>query len=128
VWREYWKEASRCTIQELGPIRIEDPLNIGAGAPERQGIKRLMLPATRPKAIAEAEELSLVNLLQYGNHGTLDDFVFQRRHAEGSLAAIRLGDVLAADGLGTIRLAVDPVMEVGETPLQVLPVCRVIAS
>ena len=122
VWREYWKEASRCTIQERGQIRIEDPLDLGAGDPERQGIKCIMLPATRPETITEAEEVSLVNLIQYGDHGPLDDFIFQRRNAEGPLAPIRLRDVLPADGVSTIRLAVDPAVEVVETLLQVLPV------
>ena len=118
MWREYWKEASRCTIQELGQIRIEYPLDVGAGNPERQGIKRIMLPATRPESITEAEEVSLVNLIQYGDHGPLDDFIFQRRNAEGPLAPIRLREVLSADGLSTIRL----VLEVVETLLQALPI------
>jgi hypothetical protein len=109
-------------IQELGQICIENPLDVGAGNPERQGIKRIMLPAPRPKAITEAEEVALVDLIQYGNHGPLDDFVFQGRNAEGPLAPIRLRDVLPADGLSTIRLAVDPMMEVMETLLQVLPI------
>jgi hypothetical protein len=109
-------------LEERGQICIEDPLDLGAGNPERQGIKRIMLPATRPEAITEAEEVALVNLIQYGDHGPLDDFIFQRRNPEGPLAPIRLRDVLPADGVSTIRLAVDPVMEVVETLLQVLPI------
>src|SRR5687768_4456345 len=109
-------------LKELGQICIEDPLDVGAGNPERQGIKRIMLPASRPEPITEAEEVALVDLSQYGDHGPLDDLVFQRRNAEGPLAPIRLRDVLPADGLSTIRLAVDPVMEVVETPLQGLPI------
>jgi hypothetical protein len=109
-------------LEERGQICIEDPLDVRAGNPERQGIKRIMLPAARPEAIAEAEEVALVHLIQYGDYGTLDDFIFQRRNAEGPLAPIRLRDVLPADGVSTIRLAVDPAVEVVETLLQVLPV------
>jgi hypothetical protein len=109
-------------LEELGQIRIEDPLDIRAGDPKRQGIERVVLAALRTKTITEAEEISLVDLIQYGNHRSLHDFVFQRRNAKRPLAAIRLGDVLPADGLRSVCLAVDPAMEVVETLLQVLPV------
>jgi hypothetical protein len=109
-------------IQELGQIRIEDPLDVRAGDAKRQGIERIVLAALRTEPITEAEEIALVNLIQYGDHRALHDFVFQRRNAERPLAAIRLGNVLPADRLRSVRLAVDPAMEVVETLLQVLPV------
>src|SRR5262249_35053344 len=109
-------------LEELGQICIEDPLDVRAGDPKRQGIERIVRAAFRTEPITEAEEIALVDLIQYGNHRALHDFVFPRRNAKRPLAAIRLGDVLPADGLRSVRLAVDPAMEVVETLLQVLPV------
>src|SRR6516162_526174 len=82
----------------------------------RSGRPRTIVASTRVRVI------SVASALPHGDHGTLDDFVFQRRNAERPLAAIRLRDILSADRLSMIRLAVDPVMEVVETTLQVLPI------
>src|SRR5215831_8306711 len=82
-----------------------------------------MRPATRPEAITEAEEVALVHLMQYGDHGPLDNCLFQRRNPEGLLAPSRLRDGLPADGVSTLRLAVDPLLEGVATLLQGLPVC-----
>src|ERR1700736_2113254 len=49
-----------------------------------------MRTSPRPKAIGEAEEVSLVNGAQHFGHGTLGDFVLQRRYTEWSLSAVGL--------------------------------------
>jgi len=110
-------------LAERGQLRIEAPLDVRAGDPTRQGSERSGLAALRTEPIPEAEAISLVDLMPSGNHRARHDFVFQRRHAERPLAAIRLGDVVPAAGRRSVRLAVAPAMEVVETLLQVLPLC-----
>ena len=45
----------------------------------RQRIQRVMLAASRAKPVGESEKVLLVNLIEDGDHGLLDDLVFQGR-------------------------------------------------
>jgi hypothetical protein len=54
----------------------------------RQRIQRLVLAAPRAKTIGEAEKVFLVDLVEDGNHGLLDKFVFYSRDREGTLPSI----------------------------------------
>jgi len=44
-----------------------------------QRIQRIVLAAPRPEPVGEAEKVFLINLVEDGNRGLLDDLVFQRR-------------------------------------------------
>ena len=81
-----------------------------------------MLPSPGAEAVAEPEERFLINLVQDGHDGALDDFIFQGAHPEGTLAAVRLRDVPPADGLCPIRPTMYTTMQVLKPWLHVLPI------
>src|ERR1700751_3996484 len=96
-WREYLKEASRCTIEEPTDVRIKHPVDIALLNAHRHRIERIMWAATRSKSIGESAKLFLVDGVQHCHRGPLDDLIFQCRDADGPLAAIRLRDVHPLD-------------------------------
>src|SRR2546430_609223 len=71
---------------------IEKPSNVGVKhivhlllqERVRQRIQRLMLAAPRSKTVREAEKVLLIDLIEDGGHGVLDDFVFQGRDPQWS--------------------------------------------
>src|SRR5437899_3348662 len=54
----------------------------------RQRIQRVMLAAPRAETIREAQKVFLVNLIEDGDHGLLDDLVFQGRNPQWTLPSI----------------------------------------
>ena len=54
----------------------------------RQRIQRIMLAAPRAKSIRESEKVFLVNLVEDGDHGLLDNFVFHGRDPQWTLPPI----------------------------------------
>jgi hypothetical protein len=51
-----------------------------------QSIQRFMLAAPGPEPIREAEEVGLVDVVEYFHRRTLNELVFERRNAERSQA------------------------------------------
>ena len=85
----------------------------------RQGVERVMRASYRPKAIAEPEEILLVNRVQHRRRGALDDLVLQRRHRQRASSAVRLGDVDPPARRRPIRPALHPVVKVREVAFEV---------
>src|SRR5437660_11592486 len=56
----------------------------------RQCIQRIMLAAPRAKSIRKAEKVFLVNLVEDGSHGLLDELIFQSRNSQRTLSSICL--------------------------------------
>ena len=74
----------------------------------RERIQRVMLAAPRPESVREAEEVRLVDRVQYLHHRPLDDLVLQRRDAQWPLPPIGFGDVLSPGRLRPVRTPVHP--------------------
>ena len=68
-------------IKEAFDISIQYPVHSFAGNRHTQRIECVVLAATRPEAIADAEKVLLVDALQYPQHRLLDNFVLQRGNA-----------------------------------------------
>ena len=81
-----------------------------------------MLAATRPEPVGETEKIRLVHRPQHLPDRSLNDLVFQRRHANRALAPVGLRDVDAPHRLRPVRSALDSCGQVCEACLQVLPV------
>ena len=77
-----------------------------------------------PEAVGEPEEVDLIDGAQHLGDRALDDLVFQRRHAEWSLAAIGFRDVDPPHRLWPVASGMDPLAEVLEVDLQILFVGR----
>ena len=83
------------TIQELTDVGIEHPANTLRHHARVQRCKRLVRIPPWPEAIGEPQKIDFVDGAEHLGHCALDDFVFQRRHAERPLAPIRFGDINA---------------------------------
>ena len=60
-------------VEELRNIGVDDEVHLGAVDRRRQGVERVVRPSPRPKAVAEAKEILLVNRVQRCDRGALDD-------------------------------------------------------
>jgi hypothetical protein len=78
----------------------------------------------RPEAVAEPEEIDLIDGAQHLGNRALDDLVLQRRHAERTLPAIGFGDVDAPHRLRPVAPGVNARAQIPEIEFQVLCVHR----
>src|SRR5262245_10783052 len=81
-----------------------------------------MLSSAWAKAVPKAEERCLVPLVQDGDTRTLDHFIFQRAHPEGTYPTAGLCTIPTADGLCPIGPLLHSSMYVLKPRLQVLPI------
>ena len=81
-----WSIASR----EATNVGIEYPVDVALFHPDRDRIQRMVRAASWAGTGREAEKLFLVDGVEHLDCRPLDDFVFQRRLADGALAPIRL--------------------------------------
>ena len=91
-------------------------------SPDVERIQRVVLAAPRSEPVREAEEVGLVDGVQHLDRGPLDDFVFQRGHAERPLPPVGLRDVHPTNRLRSVRPPLQPLGEVLEVVLQCLAV------
>ena len=77
-----------------------------------------MRAAPRPEAVAEPQEVRLVDRVQHLGHRALDNLVLERGNAEGSEATVAFRDIRAAYRLGPVLAAVDPRVQVLKVALQ----------
>jgi hypothetical protein len=62
-------------IEEAPNVGVKNVVHFPLQERIRQRIQRVMLAAPRAKSIREAEKVFLVNLVEDGGHGLLDNFV-----------------------------------------------------
>src|SRR6266568_4915063 len=79
VYREYLKEASRCTIQEGADVTVDHVSNPVLEQSLTYLMQSLMRAAARAKTVGEVAEILLVDRLQQHRHGLGHDLVLQGR-------------------------------------------------
>ena len=75
-------------IQEPANVRVQNPVHPLPLDTHIQRIQRRMRAASGPEPVRKAPEVHLLNLIEDGHHGLLDDLVFQRRDAQRALASV----------------------------------------
>ncbi len=75
-------------VEKASDVSIQNVVHLLLQERVRQRIQRIMLAAPRAKAIREAEKILLIYLIEDGDHGVLDEFVFQGRDSEWTLPSI----------------------------------------
>src|SRR5215469_3293224 len=78
-----------------------------------------MLAAPRAEAIGKAQKVFLVNLIEDGDHGLLDNLVFQGRDSQWTLPSIFFLYVHSSRRLRSIPSAMHPTVEIDESILHV---------
>jgi site-specific DNA recombinase len=109
-------------VVEATDVRVEYPVHLPLLDPDRQRIQRVMRAAPGPEPVRETEEVHLVDGVQHRDDGPLEDLVLQAGDAERPQPPVRLRDVHPARWLRPVGAAVDPIVQVPEVSLQVLPV------
>ena len=77
-----------------------------------------MLATPRAKPVRESQKVFLENLVEDGDHGLLDDLVFQGRDPQWTLPSIFFLYVHSSRGQRPIRSAMNPSVKVDESILQ----------
>src|SRR5664279_3148752 len=75
-------------VEKAANVAIQNVVHLSLLNRDRQCIQRIMLAALRTKAIREAEKVFLVNLIEDGDHGLLDDLVLQCRDPQRTFPSI----------------------------------------
>ena len=105
-------------IEESPNVGIKNVVHVLHRERIRERIQRLMLAASRSKTIREAQKVFLVNRIEDGDHGLLDDLVLQRRNPQRTLPPVGFRDIHPSRGLRSICSAVDPAVQVDQPTLQ----------
>jgi hypothetical protein len=71
-------------IKETANVRVQHPIHLPSRDGHRQCVQRLVLAASWPKAVREADKVHLVDCVQYRDDGALDYLVLERRNTERS--------------------------------------------
>jgi hypothetical protein len=108
--------------EEVRHVGVEHPAHLPVFDPYRQRIQRIVLVAPWSEPVREAEEVRLVDVVQHPDNGTLGDLILQAYDAERPLPPVCLWDIPPPRWLRSVRSAVQPLVQVLETRLQVLPV------
>ncbi len=75
-------------VEEAGYVGVQDPVHLAVGDRHRERVQRVVLAASRSEAVAEPEEVLLVDLVRHRAHGLLDDSVLQRRDPQCSIPRV----------------------------------------
>ena len=93
--------------EERPDISVEYEVHLLAADPDDERIQRIVLTAFWSEPIREPEEVFLVDRAQHRSRGSLDDFVFEGRNRERTLAAVFLRHVAPAGRQRPVRSAFD---------------------
>ncbi|HWE95318.1 MAG TPA: hypothetical protein VG269_15230 [Tepidisphaeraceae bacterium] len=91
-------------VEEPANVRVEQPAHLLRLNPDRQGIQCHVGAAPRTVSSGTvAEQVGLVDGIQHLHGRPLDDLVFQHGNADGTLLAIRFGDIHPFDRPRPVR-------------------------
>src|SRR6266853_4240364 len=105
-------------VEKASNVGVKHVVHLLSQKRIRQRIQRLMLAASRSKAIREAEKLLLINLIEDGDHGLLDDLVLQRRNPQRAFPSVFFLYVHSSRWRRSERSAVHPAVQIGKSILQ----------
>src|SRR5256712_797391 len=104
-------------IEKSSDIGIQNVVHLLLQERVRQRIQRLMLAAPRAKPIRKVEKILFVDLVEDGNHGLLDKFVFDSRDREWTLPSICFLYVHSSRGRRAIGSAMNSALKISQSIL-----------
>jgi hypothetical protein len=99
--------------------RVEDEVHLPGVDGHRQRVQRIVRPSSRPEAVAEPEEVLLVDRFEHRGRRPLDDLVLQRRDCQRPLPAVRLRDIDPPRRQRPVGAPMDTVPQISEVSLKV---------
>ena len=105
-------------VEKTPNVSIQNVVHLLLQERVRQRIQRIMLAAPRAKSIRKTEKVFLVDLVEDGDHGMLDDFVFQGRNPQWTLPPICFLYVHSSRWLRAIRSTMNSAVEIDQSIFQ----------
>ena len=105
-------------IEKSPNVRIKNVVHLLPRERIRERVQRLMLAASRSKAIRKAQKVFLVNRVEDGDHGLLDDLILQRRDPQRTLPPVAFRDIHPSRWLRSKCSTVDPAVQIDQSTLQ----------
>ncbi len=102
-------------IEKSPNVCIKNVVHVLPRERVRERVQRLMLAASRTKPIRKAQKVFLVNRVEDGDHGLLDDLVLQCRNPQRTLPPVAFRDIRSSRGLRSIRPPVDPAVQIDKS-------------
>jgi hypothetical protein len=109
-------------VEKRSDVEIQNPVHFPVHDPHPQRVQSILLAASWPESVAEAQKVLFPDLVENRSHCVLDELVLQRRHSQRPLPTIGLRDPDSARRLRSIGSAMDSSMQVGEASLQVFSI------
>src|SRR5580704_7868924 len=78
------------TIEEATDVRIQHPVHSLPMESHTERVQRLMWATPRPETIRKAPKVHLIDFVEDGHRGLLNDFVLQRRNTQRTLPPVSL--------------------------------------
>src|SRR5215472_294434 len=106
-------------VEKRSDVEIQDPVHSLAHDPDPQRIQRIMLTASGPESVTEAQKILFPYLVEDRFDRVLDDFVLQCRDSQRALPPVGFRNPDSSRRLRLIYSAMDSSMQVGQPCLQV---------
>lgn len=120
MFDELYQPVTIDIVKEAFDVGVQYPVHSLFGDRHVQRIKGLMLATLRPEAVAESNEVFLVDTLDHRANRVLDDLVFDRPDSQRTLSSVSLFNV---DPFGRRRpkgSAVNATVKIGDAIFQAL--------
>ena len=111
-------------VEKVADIRIKHPVHPLPLDSDCQRVQRVMRAASRPETVGKAQEIHLIDRVEYLDDGPLNDLVLQRSDAERPRPPVRLRDVHPPRRFHPVTPCMQPGVQITEVALQLLPVGR----
>src|SRR6476660_1641218 len=105
-------------VEKASDVRVQYVVHLLLQERVRQRIQRVMLAAPRAEPIRESQKVLLVDLVEDGDHGLLDDFVFQCRNPQWTLSSILFLYVDSSRRQRSVSSAMNPSVKIDEPIFQ----------
>ncbi|OIQ69282.1 hypothetical protein GALL_491200 [mine drainage metagenome] len=111
-------------VEKRPNVGVKNVIHLPLGNPHRQGVQRIVCPASGPKPVREPEKVFLVDGVQHHDGSTLDDLVLQSDDRQRPLLAVRLRNIRPAGRKRPVRSTVDASVQIIKAGLDVCLVVR----
>src|SRR5204863_151806 len=105
-------------IQEPPNVGVQHIVHLLPHQSHRKRVQCLMLAAPWSESIGKSQKVLLVDLIEDGHHGLLDDLIFHGRDAQRALSPVSFRNVDPSGWLRLIGAAVNPAVKILKSILQ----------
>ena len=106
-------------VEESRDVGVQDEAHFPLLDPDMERVQRIVLATTRPEAVAETEEVFLIDLVQHRCGRPLDQLVFKGRNGQRALPPVRLRNIPSPGRQRAICPSLNPVVQIRNLAIKV---------